>query len=235
MMNNDFQSRLDRIGQWEIFETDWAHIRELAVMNLADLCALSVGINPRYAEAVDDLTTINPDEPLPDNIAELAAFRNEKVDEWRRRLGVAMNHIKAGTLLIVRNAAPFGGHDPYEVLPADAESIMVKVAEFVAWADGLGWALPDELPQPKAAASYPVAPEGLQIGGGEDKPLATTQRNTLLTIIAALCDYSAIKIDDRGAASQIAKLTEDIGATVSDDTVRRLLKMIPDAIASRMK
>jgi hypothetical protein len=67
------------------------------------------------------------------------------------------------------------------------------------------------------------------------KPLTTTERNTLLTIIAALCNYSAIKPDDRGAASQIAKLTEEIGATVSDDTVRRWLKQIPDALESRMK
>jgi hypothetical protein len=70
---------------------------------------------------------------------------------------------------------------------------------------------------------------------GADKPLTTTERNTLLTIIAALCDYSAIKTDDRGAANQIAKLTEEIGATVSDDTVRRWLKQIPDALESRMK
>jgi len=68
-----------------------------------------------------------------------------------------------------------------------------------------------------------------------DKGLTPTERNTLLTIIAALCDYSAIKTDDRGAASQIARLTEEIGATVSDDTVRRFLRMIPDALATRRK
>jgi hypothetical protein len=76
------------------------------------------------------------------------------------------------------------------------------------------------------------------INGGSattDKPITTTERNTLLTIIAALCDYSAIKPDDRGAANQIVKLTEEIGATVSDDTVRRWLKAIPDALATRMK
>ena len=70
---------------------------------------------------------------------------------------------------------------------------------------------------------------------GAEKPISTTERNTLLTIIAALCDYSAINPNDRGAASQIAKLTEEVGATVSDDTVRRWLKAIPDALATRMK
>ncbi|KAB2309542.1 hypothetical protein F8A87_09775 [Betaproteobacteria bacterium SCN2] len=73
------------------------------------------------------------------------------------------------------------------------------------------------------------APKGLE------KPLTTTERNTLLTIIAAICDYSAIKVEERGAASQIARLTEEIGAPVSDDTVRRALAKIPDALESRMK
>jgi hypothetical protein len=68
-----------------------------------------------------------------------------------------------------------------------------------------------------------------------EKPLTTTERNTLLTIIAALCDYSAIKPQERGAAAQIAKLTEDIGATVTDDTVRKALAKIPEALETRMK
>jgi hypothetical protein len=68
-----------------------------------------------------------------------------------------------------------------------------------------------------------------------EKGLNATERNSLLTIVAALCDYSAIKYTDRGAASQIARLTDDIGASVSDDTVRRWLKEIPSALESRMK
>ena len=79
-------------------------------------------------------------------------------------------------------------------------------------------------------APLPVSPTRVS-----DCEIKTTERNTLLTIIAALCDYSAIKPDDRGAARQIAELTEDIGAAVSDDTVRRWLKMIPDALETRMK
>lgn len=67
------------------------------------------------------------------------------------------------------------------------------------------------------------------------KPLKTTERNTLLTIIAALCDYSAIVPAERGAASQIAKLTDEIGAPVTDDTIRKLLSKIPDALERRKK
>lgn len=70
---------------------------------------------------------------------------------------------------------------------------------------------------------------------GMDKPMTTTERNTLLTIIAALCNNSAIDPAGRGAAGQIAKLTEKLGATVTDDTIRKVLAKIPDALESRMK
>jgi hypothetical protein len=68
-----------------------------------------------------------------------------------------------------------------------------------------------------------------------DKPLTTVERNTLLTIIAALCDFSAIKHQERGAASRIAEMTEKIGAVVTDDTIRKVLAKIPDALETRMK
>lgn len=72
-------------------------------------------------------------------------------------------------------------------------------------------------------------------GSLDEKPMASSERNSLLTIIAALCDYSAIEHQERGAAIQITKMTEELGAPVSDDTVRRVLAKIPDALESRMK
>jgi hypothetical protein len=68
-----------------------------------------------------------------------------------------------------------------------------------------------------------------------DKPLKTTERITLLTIIAALCDYSAIDPKTRGAARQIAGMTEELGAPVTDETIRKVLVQIPNAVGSRMK
>lgn len=68
-----------------------------------------------------------------------------------------------------------------------------------------------------------------------EKPMATTERNTLLTIIAALCDYSAIDPAGRGAAGQLAKMSEEVGAPVTDDTIRKVLAKIPDALESRKK
>ena len=68
-----------------------------------------------------------------------------------------------------------------------------------------------------------------------EKPLKGNERNSLLTIIAALCDYSAINFAERGASVQISAMTDSIGASVSDDTVRRLLAKIPGALEARSK
>jgi hypothetical protein len=68
-----------------------------------------------------------------------------------------------------------------------------------------------------------------------DKPLNTNERNTLLTIIAALCDYSDIDPKARGTASQIASMTAELGAAVTDETILKALVKIPDAVARRMK
>ncbi|MCZ8015168.1 MAG: hypothetical protein O9274_05675 [Limnobacter sp.] len=68
-----------------------------------------------------------------------------------------------------------------------------------------------------------------------NKPLSTKEKNTLLTIIAGLCDFSAIDFKKRGCAKDIAAYTEEIGAPVDEDTVLRWIKQIPDALESRMK
>lgn len=70
---------------------------------------------------------------------------------------------------------------------------------------------------------------------GVEKPLTTRQRRTLLSIIAALCDYSAIKPNERGAAGQIAAMTDEIGASITAETIAGLLKEIPEALETRMK
>jgi hypothetical protein len=68
-----------------------------------------------------------------------------------------------------------------------------------------------------------------------DKPLSTKERNTLLIVIAALCKHSHINHQDRGTAIQIADLTDKLGAEVSDDTIRKILKQIPEVLGLRSK
>lgn len=67
------------------------------------------------------------------------------------------------------------------------------------------------------------------------KAMTTNERNTLLTIIAAICDFSGIEYQERGAAQRIMKMTDDIGAHVDDGTIRAVLTKISDALETRLK
>lgn len=69
-----------------------------------------------------------------------------------------------------------------------------------------------------------------------EKPLGTTERNTLLTIIAALAKAAKINIDPPGkAAGFIEGLTDELGAGVSKRAIEEHLKKIPNALRTRMK
>lgn len=69
----------------------------------------------------------------------------------------------------------------------------------------------------------------------EQKQLSTTERNSLLTIIAALCYHCKIDPKAWGTTAEITRMTEEIGAPLSADNVGRKLKEIPEALESRMK
>lgn len=69
----------------------------------------------------------------------------------------------------------------------------------------------------------------------QEKPIGQTERNKTLAIIAALCKEAGIDVGARGAAVEIARLTSLIGADVSDDTIGRRLKQIPEALESFIK
>ena len=60
------------------------------------------------------------------------------------------------------------------------------------------------------------------------KPLGTTERNTLLVIIAALCKELDIDPTERGAAKKIEVYTDKFGRHVSDDAIKKHLDKIPD-------
>jgi len=68
-----------------------------------------------------------------------------------------------------------------------------------------------------------------------EKPLGNKERNTLLTIIAALLKYDGFDPVGRETTSEILRMTEELGVLVSDDTIRNVLKKIPDAVESRTK
>ena len=77
---------------------------------------------------------------------------------------------------------------------------------------------------------------GLDALDAGDKPMTSTERTTLLIIIAALCNHAGINHQEKGASGKIARMTEEIGATVTNETIlNTALKKIPDAIETRIK
>ena len=65
--------------------------------------------------------------------------------------------------------------------------------------------------------------------------LSTKERNTLLVLIAALCKQAKFDWKATGISVSIAEATEAVGAPVTDDTIRKILKQIDEAIAARSK
>ena len=70
----------------------------------------------------------------------------------------------------------------------------------------------------------------------QERPLSTTERSTLLIIIAALAEQAKIPISRPSkAADLIANLTQRLGAPVSKRSIEEKLKLINDAVQSRTK
>lgn len=69
---------------------------------------------------------------------------------------------------------------------------------------------------------------------GSEKPLSTSERKSLLTIIAALSKAANIEYEQRGASTKIAALTAQVCSGLDDETVRKALKAIPDALEVRL-
>lgn len=232
MDSNDELTIVARGKGWEIFAPDWDYSRQYPALQLGSLCALSVGLHTTFASpgwvfniAMPHFSGTDPDEFCPLEDAAEGAKRAALLNDFLRRVHIAVgNLVPLGTL-------------PIAVGAADGERTVVKVADFATWADGMGWNLPPEFPRTQADAvgGYPVAPEGLQDGSSGDKALGKRERDTLLTIIAAFCKYDSLDPKERGLAAKIAQMTQDLGASVSDDTIRAVLAQIPEALESRMK
>lgn len=63
-----------------------------------------------------------------------------------------------------------------------------------------------------------------------EKPLSTKERNSLLTLIAALCKEAKYDVNKRGIASSLAKATEELGKPLTDDTIRKILNQVKDLL-----
>jgi hypothetical protein len=61
-----------------------------------------------------------------------------------------------------------------------------------------------------------------------DKPISTKERNSMLTLIAALCEEANFDYKQRGIASALAASTEKLGKPLTDDTIRNILKQVKE-------
>lgn len=67
-------------------------------------------------------------------------------------------------------------------------------------------------------------------------PVQTRERNTLLTIIAALCKEAKLDYTKHAkTAGLIQSMAEKMGLSIGESTIEGHLKKITDAVASRMK
>lgn len=74
------------------------------------------------------------------------------------------------------------------------------------------------------------------ISDADDKPLSTRERNTLLTIIAALCKDAGYDTKKHAkTAGLIQGTAASMGLSIGESTIEGHLKKIPDALESRMK
>lgn len=159
MDNNDDLTVAARVKGWDIFAPDWAYLAQYPALELGSLCALSVGLHPAFASpawvlhvAIPHFNGTDSDELYPLEDAADGTKRAALLHDFLQRVGIAAGNLAPRGVLPIADGT------------ANAERTVVKVADFVTWARGRGWALPDEFPCPTAAGGYPVAPEGLQVG-----------------------------------------------------------------------
>lgn len=104
--------------------------------------------------------------------------------------------------------------------------------QFMEWAKSIGWKI-SWIDSPTAIES------GARFSTTEveaDKPLLTTERNTLLTIIAVLCKDAGYDVTKHAkTASLILNTASKMGLSIGETTIENHLKKIPDALGSRMK
>jgi hypothetical protein len=197
---------------------DWHYWRNLREVELWQASLLSLNINPDTVQHDPDGWVTGPHN-APYLLEE--SFPSAQLhDSYRKRLNLLKSNLLDQTHFtggIVRQTAPYKS--------------TVKLSEFAAWLELLGVPIPPELQEIAAAPLQPSK------GGVEDeKPLSTRERNTLLTIIAALCKEAGVDCARPAkAAGQIKNMASLMGIEIGETTIEEHLKKIPDAVATRMR
>ena len=127
---------------------------------------------------------------------------------------------------IERNTHSAINADTFRALQADRDAQKARIAKAEEWARVI-IAERNDLLDRNASLAAQVK---------ENEPLDTRERNTLLTIIAALCNEA--KIDHTKpakAAGLIQSTAARRGVAIGETPIEGHLKKIPDALATRMK
>lgn len=69
----------------------------------------------------------------------------------------------------------------------------------------------------------------------DENPLTTRERNTLLIIIGALCKQVGINPSSTGVAKSVATMTDLVGVSVNEGTVKNKLDQVADVLERRQK
>ena len=77
--------------------------------------------------------------------------------------------------------------------------------------------------------------QSLEDNPAPEKPLTSKERNSLLVLIGALCKEADIDPNERGVATSLVAMTENLGSPLTDDTIRKILNQIDNAVDLRSK
>ena len=113
--------------------------------------------------------------------------------------------------------------------------------EYVTWAESRGfevpwlqWAIDQGLLPDIYAESEADSSDKDQISAAPP-PMMTREKNTLLTLVAALLHELDIDPNKRGITKKVEGITEDFGAPIGSQTIKKVLKGLADAVETRQK
>ena len=144
MDRNDDLTICARVKDWEIFTPDWDYVREFPVFQLRSLCALSVGLNPIFADydwifnvAIPHFNQSDIDETIDSQMIDAQEYssRSQLLDLCIKRIHIASANLSP------RGALPIADGI------ANAEMTEVRIDDFAAWALQRGWSLPENFPR----------------------------------------------------------------------------------------
>lgn len=140
----------------QVFSVDWYMARQIPVSDLIEAVAMSVGLNPLFANikwAIGICLCAIGKSPLEDWVIPVAnKIGAKRFDEKISVLGQFMQR------LVIADANLL----PYGTLPSlepndDSFEPKVRLTDFATWAEAMGWELPEEFPRKIPIIEHPEA------------------------------------------------------------------------------